>query len=129
MHIMQTNTTNQTMNPSSRTQLRIASLGMVMDDLDQTEEWGSRLYRVLETYQHLLLRQYSKIPTSQFEREEMKAAIHELDECFHALNEEPSMAGWFYGIDTGDNTGYGLAHLLITARNELLFEIAITIRH
>ena len=125
---MQTETTTQPFHewePARRQRLKIASLGVVIDDIDTEDEWGSKLYRVLKCYQSSLLRQYQKQPTSSAEREQMKESIQALDECFHALMEEPEMAGWFYGIDTDDNLGYGIANLLITVRNELLLAIAI----
>jgi hypothetical protein len=125
---MQTETTTQPFHewePARRERLKIAGLGVVMDDIDQTIEWGSRLYGVLDCYRSCLWRQHSRIPTRPSEREQMKTTIHTLDDIFHELMEQPEAEGWYYGIYTADNLAYGLANLLIAARNELLCTIAI----
>jgi hypothetical protein len=126
MHNMQTETANQPFHewePARRERLKIVSLGVIIDDLDTDTPLGQKLYRVLETFRCLLMRQYHGFDTDQAEQEQMKETIHTLDEVFLELRGQPEAEGWYFGIDSADNLAYGLGNMLITVRNELLLQV------
>ena len=95
-----------------------------MADIDQADEWGRRLYPILECYWFSLIRQQKGFQTDPEEFQEMKDTIHALDEVFHELMEQTEMTGWHYGIQPGNNLGFALANLLVQVRNESLIAIA-----
>jgi len=111
--------------PAKLLTTKIEFITLIMADIDHTDEWGRRLYSILESYWFMLVRQQKKFTTDPSEREEMKTTIHSLDEMFHELMEQDGMQHWYYGVQAGDNLGFVLGNLLIQVRNELLVAIAI----
>jgi hypothetical protein len=108
---------------AKRLEVQIEFINQIMATVATEFEEGAKLYQILQTYVHSLLRQQHGFTTDAEEFDQMKETIHSLDELFISLREEPEMESWFYGIYDANNLGYALLNLLIHVRNELLLTI------
>jgi hypothetical protein len=111
--------------------LKIVSLGIILDDIDRSQEWGDRLTCTILVYKAMLLRRLYNEPTSAIQYQLMKDSVEEIDEFQEALYEQEaeSLKGWAYGMDSGANLAWGTATLLVGMRNDLLFAIGNIMRH
>ena len=123
---MPTNTIKLEWTPAKLLATKIEFITLIMADIETSDEYGRKLYSILEPYLYLLIRQHKGFTTDPEEFQEMKNTIHALDALFCDLMSQQDGDGSTGTTECRLATTCvsRLANLLIQIRNELLIAIA-----